>query len=398
MKKTIWGVLACAVLAASVTACSGGAKETGAKNETVQMGETVTEGESAPGGQADSGMPWNIEPLAEKTKLTVSYLANSTPELTTYIAREKGWLDALNLDVELVYFAGGPAQMEASGSWDVATTGIGGVITGILNSDVKILGVAARDKGLFQAFFARKDSDIVKDGTGFASVEGVYGKPESWKGKDILTAVGTTNAYTLYNTLNALGLGLTDVNVINMDIASATTAFLAGQGDVVGVQGTMIYDDVFQKEDSEYVCVSSDQMLGCGLSVNYVATAAAWADKQAAVRTWLEVVSMAGDWANENQQEAAEIMTEMYREDGYETKVEDNLKTIQDNPFTTLEENYTYATKSDENGVLQMKAQIYDAMVGYIAMGNYKEEQLEQLKAKDNFILDPIMSIYSAGK
>ena len=350
--------------------------------------------EEAPAGD----MLWKVEPLPEKTKLVVSYLANSTPGLTTYIAQQKGWLEQCNLDVEMVYFAGGPAQMEASGSWDVGTTGIGGVITGVLNSDIKILGVAARDQGLFQAFFARKDSDIVKDGTGYGTVPEVYGKPDSWKGKDILTAVGTTNNYTLYCTLKSLGLTLDDVNLINMDIASAITAFLAGQGDLAGVQGTMIYDEAYQKADSDYVMVSSDQMLKSGLSVNYVASPSAWENKQEAVSKWLELATMAGEWANANQDEAAQMMTDMYQSDGYDTKIEDNLLTIKENPFTTLEENKQFFTEKDENGELLAKSQIYNPMDGYVEMGNYTEDQLEELKAKDNFIDKVMLDIYDRAK
>ena len=85
------------------------------------------------------GMLWPVTPLPEKTKLTVSYLANSTAEAVTYLAQQKGWLEACNLEVEMVYFAGGPAQMEASTSWDVGTSGIGGMITGFsLNGEEDI--------------------------------------------------------------------------------------------------------------------------------------------------------------------------------------------------------------------------------------------------------------------
>ncbi len=411
MKKSMRTVLAAALSLACVFQLAGcsGKKETNPSNAAAAAADTKQEtgaaDDSAEPTQTQSGseipagdMLWQVEPLPEKTKLVVSYLANSTPGLTTYIAKEKGWLDQCNLDVEMVYFAGGPAQMEASGSWDVGTSGIGGIITGVLNSDIKVLGVAARDQGLFQAFFARKDSDIVKDGTGFGTVPEVYGKPESWKGKDILTAVGTTNNYTLYCTLKSLGLTLEDVNLINMDIASATTAFLAGQGDLAGVQGTMIYDEAYQKADSEYVMVSSDQMLKSGLSVNYVASPTAWDTKQEAVAKWLELAAMAGEWANAHQEEAAQMMTDMYQTDGYDTKLEDNFITIKENPFTTLEENYQFFTEKDETGDLLVKTQIYNPMNGYVEMGNYTEAQMEELKAKDNFISEPMLEIYGRAK
>jgi len=377
----------------SLAACSAG-----------QSGEAskAPPPENTGSGSADNkvqvnGMLWAVEPLPQKTKLTVSYLANSTAETATYIADEKGWLEACNLEVEMVYFAGGPAQMEASNSWDCGTTGIGGMITGILNYDIKTLGVVAQDRGLFQAFFARKDSDIVAAGTGHTSVDGLYGTAETWKGKDILTAVGTANQYTLYNTLKAFGLNLKDVNVINMDIATTPVAFLAGQGDVGGVQGMQISDESLQTDD--YVIVSSDQMLKCGLSVNYVANPSSWEEKQEAIEKWLELAVMAGTWANENQQETADMMVDMFEIDGYETTSEYNFTMISENPFTSLDLNYQYFTEKTEDGsALQVQGQLYDAMEGYVDMGNYTQEQLDALKVSDSFQPDPIIKIYQNSK
>lgn len=391
------------ILAISLAACSGGkpASDTPTKPEASApaASDAATPNESGGGKVQVDGMLWPVEPLPEKTKITVSYLANSTAEVATYVADVKGWLEACNLEVEMVYFAGGPAQMEASNSWDCGTTGIGGMITGILNYNIKTIGVAAQDKGLFQAFYARKDSDIVKAGTGHASVPGLYGTAETWKGKDILTAIGTTNQYALYNTLKAFGLGLQDVNTINMDIATTPTAFLAGQGDIAGVQGMQISDEAFQKEDSEYVLVSSDQMLGCGLSVNYVVTQEAWGTKQAAIEKWLELAVMAGDWANANLDETAEMMVEMFEIDGYETTKEANYKMISENPFTTLELNHQYFTEKSEAGdVLQAEAQIYDAMNGYVEMGNYTKAQQDKLMVTGSFDPSAMIKVYENSK
>ena len=361
-------------------------------------GEPASEPASAAQGDGTvqvEGMLWPVTPLAEKTSLTVSYLANSTAEAVTYLAQEKGWLDACNLEVDMVYFAGGPAQMEASTSWDVGTSGIGGMITGLLNYDIRCLGVVSVDRGLYQAFFARKDSPIVQAGTGHSEVEGVYGTADTWKGAKVLTATGTANQYTLYHTLRSFGLNLSDVEVINMDIATIPTAFLAGEGDVGGIQGLTIQDPVFQGEDSEYVMVSSDQLLQCGLPVNYVATAQAMENKQQAVELWLELAMMAAEYANANPEEVAGMMVDMYALDGYETEAEDNLVLIQENPFIPVAENYGYFTEKSENGdMLQAEAMIYDAMQGYVEMGNYTQEQLGALITGTSFLADPVSQVY----
>ena len=385
MKKVL-SVLLSLMLVLQLAACNNATTSTPSPSPS----ETTQSGSESKGVKVN-GMLWEVEPLEEKTKLTVSYLANSTAELVTYLADQKGWLDAVNIEVDMVYFPGGPAQMEASNSWEVGMSGIGGIITGLLNYDVRVLGVVSRDRGLYQAFYARKDSPLVKSGTGHSSVEGIYGTADDWKKLNILTAKGTANQYTLYHTLKSFGLNLSDVKITNMDIASIPTAFLAGEGDVAGIQGLAIQDKVFQDPDSEYVLVSSDQMLKSGLSVNYVATGKAWETKQKAVETWLELAIMAGEYANANQQEAAEMMVDMYAIDGYETEAEANLTMIKDNPFIPLNENFQYFTeKNPEGTMLQAEAQIYDAMKGYVEMGNYSQEQLDKLLKDNHFYSDPL--------
>lgn len=389
MKKLIAVLLSLAMLTVLLAGCSGGGAPAPSSAAPGSAGQPASQ--AAASGVQVEGMLWPVEPLPQKTKLIVSYLANNTAELLTYLADQKGWMEACNLEIEMVYFAGGPAQMEASNSWDVGTSGIGGMITGLLNYDINCLGVAVRDRGLYQAFFARKDSPIVQAGKGNAGVAELYGTAETWKGTDVLTAKGTANQYTLYNTLKTFGLTLSDVNIINMDIATIPTAFLAGEGDLAGIQGLAIQDQEFQKADSDYVMVTSDQMLGCGLSVNYVSTEKAWKEKQQAVETWLELAIMAGEYINANQQEASEMMVDMWALDGYETTAEADLVLIRENPFIPLKENQAYFTeKNPEGTMLQAEAQIYDAMKGYVEMGNYSQEQLDNLLVKNRFYSEPL--------
>ncbi len=338
------------------------------------------------------GMLWEVEPLPEKTKLRVAYIGSTSPPLTTYIAMEKKWLDAVNLELELILFPNGPAQMEASSAWDCASTGIGGVITGVIGHDLKVLATAARDEGGHQAFFARKDSPIVKAGKGHTSIPELYGTAEAWKGKDILCAIGTTNHYVLYKTLDAFGLDTKDVNVINMDIATANTAFLAGQGDVVGVWGPLLYNE----DKKDLVMVSNDAWVKTGIVTNYIASSGGWKEKQAAIEKWLEVTIMGGEWAMQNIEEAAQYMVEMNELDGYPTELEDNIEIIEDNPFATLEDNYNYYTKKSEDGkMLDAKAQAYNPMSVFVKMGKYSKEQLDALGAGENFLPEPIINIYN---
>lgn len=401
MRKIVASLLVLVMLFSLVACASNDQTTTTTTTTTAGQDETTTTETTDPENDKVqvNGMLWAVEPLPERTTITYGYVAQSSPQLAIYAADKMGWFDAVNIDIEYIYFVNGPAQMEAvtAGAWDVGTTGIGGIITGILGHNIKVLGVAARDEGLFQAFFARRDSDIVQDGTGHASVPEVYGTPDSWRGKDILTAIGTTNHYALYHTLLSLGLTFDDVNAINMDVASASTAFKAGEGDVVGVWGSLLYDEAFSGEDSEYVLVSSDKWLGSGLVTNYVASPRFMSDNEAAVEKWLELAFMGAQWCKDNLEEAAELFVEFDEGDGYTTAFETAYAIISENPYATLEENHGYYT-TVEDGHPVAENQIRTPMAGFVAMGNYTQDQFDQLFAGDNFIGDPVISIYNRVK
>ncbi len=396
MKKRLAAALLLAV-AVSAAGCGSGQKaETPAVSQEEKKGETKAEqtkeegaGEEAASGESD--MPWKIEPLAERVTLNVGNMASTSPHLPTYIAQQKGWLDAVGIDVESVLFNSGPAMMEAcsAGAWDCGSTGIGGVITGILGHDIQVLAPAARDEGGHQAFFARKDSPIVLDGQGHGTYPEVYGTPESWKGKEIFCAKGTTNHFTLYKTLESLGLTLDDVNVVNMEVSSANTAFKAGQGDVVGVWGPLVYSE----DKADLVMVSSDAWVKTGIVTNYVANPKAWEANEEAITKWLEVCIMTGEWIQEHQEEAAVYMTQMYEEDGYPSTDEENLKILQNNPFCSLEYDADIVTMNSDNTMNKMAQQTYDAMSVFVKMGNYTQEQLEALRDSGNFLTAPVERI-----
>jgi len=337
-------------------------------------------------------MLWGVEPLPEKTKLVMAYIGSTSPPLTNYIAMQKGWLEAVNLEIEPLFFQNGPAQMEASSSWDCGSTGIGGVITGILGHDLKIIGTAARDEGGHQAFFARPDSPIVKAGKGHSDIPELYGTAETWKEAEILCAVGTTNHYVLYRTIEAFGLTMDEMNVVNMDIATANTAFMAGQGDVLGVWGPLLYDE----DKKDLVMVSNDAWVKTGIVTNYMASSKSWQSKRQAIEKWLEMTVMGGEWAMANMQKAAEYMVGLNEIDGYTTSVEENFKIIEDNPFVTLKENHDYFNKmNDEGNMLIAEWQIYKPMSIFVEMGNFTQEQLDNLLAGDNFLSEPITNIYN---
>ena len=384
MKKLISAVVLLA-LVLSLAAC-GAAPSSSATSSPSQISS------SAAGAAMPADMPWqDAEPLTERITLNVALLANTLPHLPTYIAQEKGWLGACGIEVNPVVFKNGPSMAEAvgAGAWDCGSTGIGGVITGVLNQDMKVIGVAARDEGGFQAFFARPNSPIVEAGKGHGIIPELYGTADTWRGQEILCAVGTTNQFLLYKTLENFGLTLDDVNVVNMDSSAANTAFLTGQGDVAGVSGPIVFAD----DKKDFVMVSSDAWAKTGIVTSFVAAPDAWKEKQEAITKWLEVVIMTNEWIEENQEEAAQYLTRMYEEDGYPSTDEANLDLIKNNPLCSLEYETDIITES-EDGTMKMKQQTLNALKGYVAMGNYTQEQFESIAdSTANFLPDAIEAI-----
>lgn len=107
----------------------------------------------------------------KELSITVSGVNGSVNFTPIYVAMEQGFFDDAKLDVDYVLFDNGPVQMEAlaSDSWDLGFTGVGGVLSGLISYDAKLVGATNTDNGT-QTVWARNDSDIVKAGAGHNTV------------------------------------------------------------------------------------------------------------------------------------------------------------------------------------------------------------------------------------
>ena len=102
---------------------------------------------------------------------------------------------------------------------------------------------------------------------------------------------------------------------------------------------------------------------------------------------------MTNEWIAENQEEAAQYLTAMYEADGYPSTDEANLELIVNNPLCSLEYEKDIITQN-EDGVMKMKQQTIDALEGYVAMGNYTDEQYEAIvNSTENFLTEAIEEI-----
>lgn len=205
----------------------------------------------------------------EKVNLAIMRTGFTVP---LYYAVQQGYFEDLGLDVEVQYFDNGPQINEAIASGDIDIAGIGQMpsITGAIANKSKIVGWMEDDEYSIQAY-ARNDSDIVKAGKG--NVEGfadIYGTADTWKGKEVVCAKGTSSHYGLLATLNALGLTESDITIINMEGAQGATAFASGTGDIFfgfDPQWAEFYSD-----SDKYTCISTCASAGKSLYSMLVAS------------------------------------------------------------------------------------------------------------------------------
>jgi NitT/TauT family transport system substrate-binding protein/sulfonate transport system substrate-binding protein len=158
------------------------------------------------------------------------------PEHETFmpwLAKEKGWDKEEGLDLELLYFDSGMAQMEAlpAKQWVLGATGGVPMVVGALRHNAYMIGLG-NDESVANLVFVRPDSPIAKAAGFSKEFPEVLGSPETVKGKTVLVTTVSSVHYALSLWLKALGLTEKDVIIKQMDQASIVAAFEKGVGDV----------------------------------------------------------------------------------------------------------------------------------------------------------------------
>lgn len=238
MKKKIIALFMALTLSVTVfTACSDGKTSEGGENATVRLG-LMTTGFTVP----------------------------------LYYADAQGYFEELGLDVTIEYFANGPAINEAIASGDIDIAGLGEMpaVTGAITNQSKIVSWMSDDEASIQCY-ARNDSDIVKEGKGhLKDYPEIYGTAETWKGKEIICAKGTSSHYGLLATLEALGLTEKDIKLTNMEGTAGAAAFASGTGDIFFGFDPQ-WTEFYQNSD-KYTQISTCENAGRGLYTMLIAS------------------------------------------------------------------------------------------------------------------------------
>lgn len=208
MKKRIGMLVGAIVLATSLSACGGGGKQTGtAATQAETKTEAVTSEETTTSAQAET---------FETVKLRVAYMPNMGSASLATTAKEKGFFEEMGLEVELVEFQGGPAEIAAMASGDIDISQIGHGAHALC---------AEGEAVIFQIdCTSLSDAMIVNKAKGINSIEDV-------KGKTVAVTSGTSAEIILNLALQSAGMTQDDIEMVEMDANGIVSAMISGNVD-----------------------------------------------------------------------------------------------------------------------------------------------------------------------
>lgn len=226
IKKITGIVLSLAMAISLMTGC--GSQEAETKDESSQ-GSTEETAEKDNGGE--------LKGSGETLTVGVQPCSFCYPVI---YACEKGYFEDAGLNVEYIVFDNGSSMNEglAAQQLDIGVNGLATIYT-VCGGVCDLIGES--EAAMTGAIYARPDSDIVKA----SEIEGMNGSKETLQGVTILGATSTLTQQQAYAYMNKFGLTAgKDYEFLNMDYSTANQAFIAGEGDLISVDGLNYIDEL----------------------------------------------------------------------------------------------------------------------------------------------------------
>ncbi|GIP29529.1 bicyclomycin resistance protein [Paenibacillus sp. J23TS9] len=183
---------------------------------------TKTAAEEPAGAASGQDAPSETKTDAPKSpvKINVGYIPDLNGAAPIVVADEKGFFKDAGLNVNAVKFLSGPPEFQAmaSGDLDIAYIGPGATFLAAQGQG-KIIALASL--GFGDMVYATKKSGI-----------------QDWKdlkGKTVGVPKGTSGEMILNLGIEKGGLKPSDVNIVNIDVAGAVSAFVANKVDAVAI-------------------------------------------------------------------------------------------------------------------------------------------------------------------
>ena len=375
--KKILTVLLCLAMILGLAACG--------KTETADAGTTDETTETT--------STLDVEPLAEEQYLSIGFFAGSPHGIPFYVADKMGFFAEANVKVDAnsyKSFTGGPAMMEASADWDICDVGGPGVLNGMKNYDIHLIGTCDNERNT--ALFVRADSDLAKDAA----------NPEAWKGKEVLLNKGTTLQYMFLSYMKSIGIEDLDaynITITDTAVGNCLTAFNQGTGDAMCVWNAF----ALAADDAGYKRVTDMDMMKLNNFCGLCATADAIKNKTELVAKAWEIYYKTVDWmraSDENMEKAVELFLDSAEEEGV-ALTEANASAMLKNKFwcpsfaEAVAQMTTMEADRSGNGtqVSQAGNLLFETLDFFISVGNYTAEDRAAIVSK-GLIDDTIAKLY----
>lgn len=377
MKKVLALLLAVAMVLPLLTGCGTQAPAQPPSNQ-----------EPAPNGDdTTKETTFGLTPMEKRSTLRVGFFSGSAHGMPFYIADKMGFFDELNIDVVYESFIAGPAMMEANASWDICDVGGPGVLNGMKNYDMQMIGVC--DNEYNTAMFVRPGSELANDPT----------NPELWKGKKIILTTGTTLQYMAASYLKSIGTSIEDVTVIGMDVTSGLTAFMAGEADAVCAWNAVAYN----AEDQGLIRVTDIGKMDLNNVCGLCATPDAIENKLELITTAWMVYYMTWEWCQENDanmDKAVELYVTSCEDEGVKSDESICRRALEVFMCPSVKDAYTImtATETDRSGsgeVLKAANLLFETLDFFISLGNYNTA--DRQKINEMKLVAPIVAENAAN-
>jgi ABC-type nitrate/sulfonate/bicarbonate transport system substrate-binding protein len=239
------------------------------------------------------------------TPINVSYQPALYWALPFYLATEMGWWAEVGLEPSFSTFPAGAPQIAAAqaNDWDVGGTGSVPAVLGAARFGLKTVGIT-NDESAANVLMAR--NEVIED---------LRADPSSIAGQSILLTTNSTGDYAVQACLDMWGVDKSTIEFVNLAQAQIISAVISRNGDLAGVWAPNMYT-LQERADSDYLCSGADA--GAIVPGALVARPDFAEENPELVARFLAVFLRGWAWAEENPEEAREMLVDFYSDGGVE--------------------------------------------------------------------------------
>ena len=368
MVKRLFSVLmASAIMAGALNGCGSSGEDAKKPDDAPKGGDTSASADKP------SGKPLVVGVQSSIISVPIVY------------AKEKGYFDDLGLDVELVVFPNGSPENEglAAEQLDVASNGLASVFS--MASGLCAWVGETDTIGDSTWIYARPDNPVFQHKGEIEGRPDMYGSADTLKGQKILGPTRTIQQHMAAAYMNQFGLSAgKDYEFLNMDNSAAAQAFLAGQGDMIGVAD---FSFVEQMEKAGMKRVASYQEATGGEFLNGIlARYDVLKDRREDVVLLLKGMYKASEELQNNPETRKEFSYKFYNDNGKTTSEEALDQEIASRTYVTPE------YMKDDNYVMGFG--MVNTGKFFASIGTIEESQAENVQsAIDNSLIKDALGI-----